>query len=336
MDKIFWNTPPATDAHVWTAPRAVEAAAVRTMDGEAEKFLFYRGVGHIDAPLRISRDDPAQELVLRSQLAPGIGGDRGLPVGSLWLVDIRADGSVAFRDIPPVSLAGSGNVVARIPSLFPPADYSAGNLERLQESLGAALVAAGLFGDEARALLNTWELSYFKSAGLRLFFIVPRAWTDSHLPLDVSAPAEIDRVMVGRIELVTPAQRGLLRQIGLMTRENLEADAGLLRTNCNGSILRNLNGAPARAEGGGLLQEVNSGAMTLEQFGVAVPRSYELYLRLGRFRNALLLDEAARRPTAGLTAFISQYDLAAYQPEVLSGDTLSRADGEAVVRSPVP
>jgi len=121
-----------------------------------------------------------------------------------------------------------------------------------------------------------------------------------------------------------------------MTRENLEADAGLLRTNCNGSILRNLNGAPARAEGGGLLQEVNSGAMTLEQFGVAVPRSYELYLRLGRFRNALLLDEAARRPTAGLTAFISQYDLAAYQPEVLSGDTLSRADGEAVVRSPVP
>jgi hypothetical protein len=50
-------------------------------------------------------------------------------------------------------------------------------------------VANGLFADEAQALLDTWEISYFKSAGLRVFFIVPRAWTDYYLPLKVSVPA---------------------------------------------------------------------------------------------------------------------------------------------------
>ena len=53
----------------------------------------------------------------------------------------------------------------------------------------------------------TWEVTLFKSSGLRLFFMVPRAWTDSYLPLNVSVPADITRVMIGRIELVTPAQR---------------------------------------------------------------------------------------------------------------------------------
>ena len=37
-------------------------------------------------------------------------------------------------------------------------------------TLLSALVAEGLYTDEARALLNTWELSYFKSTGLRVFF----------------------------------------------------------------------------------------------------------------------------------------------------------------------
>src|SRR5438067_13860199 len=42
---------PETTAHVWTAPRGAPAANVRAASGEAEKFLFYRGVGHLDAPV---------------------------------------------------------------------------------------------------------------------------------------------------------------------------------------------------------------------------------------------------------------------------------------------
>jgi len=66
------------------------------------------------------------------------------------------------------------------------------------------LAADGLFDDEARALLNTWELSYFKSTGLRVFFLVPRAWTDFYLPLEISQPADVNRVMVGALSWSRP------------------------------------------------------------------------------------------------------------------------------------
>ena len=63
--KIGGNWPLTnTTAHVWTSPRAVQAASVQTTNGESEKFLFYRGVAHINAPLKISRDTNTGELVV--------------------------------------------------------------------------------------------------------------------------------------------------------------------------------------------------------------------------------------------------------------------------------
>ena len=50
-------------------------------------------------------------------------------------------------------------------------------------------------------MLNTWKASYFQKAGLRVFYIVPRAWTDYFLPLEFSVPARVNRVIVGRIDL---------------------------------------------------------------------------------------------------------------------------------------
>jgi hypothetical protein len=133
-----------------------------------------------------------------------------------------------------------------------------------------ALQEDGLFADEAEALLNTWEQSYFKSAGLRLFFMVPRAWTDSYLPLDVSVPCEIKRAMVGRLELVTPEQRTLLKEM---------AQAPVPTKPWANYVM---NGDHATVQG-------------------AMPLAYR---DLGRFRNALLLDEYKARPTPTLQAFI--------------------------------
>jgi hypothetical protein len=45
---------PETTERVWTAPRAVEAATVTTTDNESEKFLFYRGLGHLLCPLQVT------------------------------------------------------------------------------------------------------------------------------------------------------------------------------------------------------------------------------------------------------------------------------------------
>ena len=138
---------------------------------------------------------------------------RPLPIGKLWLVDIRADGTAACRTLEAVPPAGGApdRPLASTPAEFAAGDYAATTADRLRTDLRAALVADGLFEDEADALLNTWDVSYFKSAGLRMFFLVPQPWTDAVLPLTVTGVSHISRVMVGRIELVTPRQREAAR-----------------------------------------------------------------------------------------------------------------------------
>jgi hypothetical protein len=295
---------PATTEHVWTAPRAVRAAAVRTSDGETEHFLFYRGVGHIDAPIAVSRDAHAETLVLSSQLPPEIPDHDSLEVKSLWLVDIRSSGRLAFRTVGAVTLAAGQRILTRISSHFAPGDYDEANREKLKASLKDALVAEGLFDDEAQALLETWELSYFKSSGTRLFFLVPRAWTDYYLPLNISVPAEITRVMVGRIELVTSEQRSSLRQIAQTSADDIIRDAHRLHTDFYSRVAVKLGPEESR--------EIAEGRRPLTAYGIVAPRSYELYLGLGRFRNALILEEARKRGTPSLDKFISAYGLQGY------------------------
>ncbi len=100
------------------------------------------------------------------------------------------------------SLAASQSVaVAR-----PPVSGDFGAVTDAGNHLRQAMVAAGIFTDEANALLDTWESSYFSvERGLKVFWIVPRAETDSILPLTLSpAPQKLTRVSVGRSEILTP------------------------------------------------------------------------------------------------------------------------------------
>jgi hypothetical protein len=305
-----------TSAHVWTSPRAVQSASVQTTNGESEKFLFYRGVAHINAPLKISRAAHSGELLFQSQLE-NLPVTQPLPVRFLWLVDIQPGGKIAFRTLAPVSLSlNSNKYLAHTPADFAPGDYGSGNLEKLESALESALVAEGLFNDEAWALLNTWELSYFKSAGLRVFFLVPRAWTDFYLPLEISQPADIRRVMVGRIELVTPWQRNLLQEISCFSTNRIKGDAAELYTNFYGRWISGTVNRSSDQEMKRLNQEmerVYAGQEPLASFA-SVPRTYQTYLDLGRFRNALVLDEAKDHSAEGLTNFIATYRLQAYQP----------------------
>ena len=51
----------------------------------------------------------------------------------------------------------------------------------MRRELKDALAREGLYADEAEGLLNTWEVSYFKRPGTRVFFMVP--------------PIEVERVV---------------------------------------------------------------------------------------------------------------------------------------------
>jgi len=92
-------------------------------------------------------------------------------------------------------------------------------LEAVQEELSTrmaeALVSAGLYLREATAMVKTWKDSWFEEDGVRVLYVLPRAWTDQTLPLRLSpAPQASVRVMVGRAEVVTPAfQQQLAAQL---------------------------------------------------------------------------------------------------------------------------
>ena len=304
--RIGGNRPgPQTDVPAWLAPRGVEnAASVTTRAGETERYLFYRGVGKIDAPLSVARSSDGTSLQIRSRLGNAVQVTAGMKMGPLWVVDARADGTSAFREIESIDLTqGPENVLATTPATFSESEYSRETLGHIRTRLHEALVRDGLYSDEADGLLNTWEASYFRRPGLRVFFMVPKQWTDAHLPLRVSTAATIERAMVGRIELVTPRHRELLGKISAGPTSNpdwVQAARQQLGRREQDQYYRedwylNTRGNP-----------------TAKQLLASMPDDYRAYLQLGRFRNALLLDESKRRPTASLTTFIERYELNAH------------------------
>ena len=74
-----------------------------------------------------------------------------------------------------------------------------------------ALIDAGLYPDEARAMVDTWRRSYFESDGLRVLYVTPPAWVDQILPIEITPrPEELTRVFIGRIEVLTSEREQLL------------------------------------------------------------------------------------------------------------------------------
>ena len=256
---------PATDAHVWLAPRNVKAATVANpVSKEAEKYLFYRGVGNLDAPIIVSKQGDTLNFSLRD----GASDLAVLP--RLWLVDVGSDGHLFLKVIKPAGRT------AQAPAQIQSVAGAGNNRAGLERELAEALRAAGLHADEAAAMLDTWKLSYFESPGQRVFFLLPRSWIDAHLPLELSTPAGITRVMVGRIELVTDRQRATLVKLHALPESDFPR-------------------VPIYGESREVLAAMNRGGLSeVELYKLAgrpVPESLALYDSLGRFRDALLAHE---------------------------------------------
>ncbi len=315
---------PATEAQVWLAPREVDAATVKAPGGEAEKYLFYRGVGSLPSPITVARSAGNDSLIIREDVPANLGLRTPLSIRALWLVHVRGDGQVAYRSLGAAQLTGeSGRELLRTRMGFTDesqpsskqrsvtdasADrveislgkYSGGNLARLRTEMRVELIADGLFRDEADAMLRTWELAYFKSPGLRLFYVLPQQWTDAVLPMKCSLAAEVSRTMVGRIELVTPQQRSLIRKIGA---------APVSEPNWFYKQSQELAGRNEQ------IAKMWEGKVRMQDLKLDVPREYQAYLDLGRFRNALILDEFTRHPDSGIRRFVDAYRLEYYTAE---------------------
>jgi hypothetical protein len=197
--------PPRTASDsLWNFARQVDAAYVRTSDrtkdgrpGESERFLFYRGLGQAPMPVRFTS---ASGGTLE------VGRDEAHGAGHLFILRVEGGrGAYAYRP----ALKPGQTLTDVIPSMegARPLDRF---IDEVADDLRLRLVESGLFDREARAMVNTWRTSYFQTEGVRALFVLPRAWTDAFIPLEIAPkPREVVRVMVGRIELLTPERERL-------------------------------------------------------------------------------------------------------------------------------
>lgn len=186
------DLPVETGSNRYYAARETDAAEVRVCNtngrpAEFEKFLFYRGVGGFEPPVSVKLDGN------RLQLA-GLGGIAQVVVFE------NHGGNVGFR----VLAVKANTTTIERPAL-------GDSLPALLTMMQQTLVSQGLYEKEAKAMIETWRDSWFED-GLRVFYILPRYVTDSVLPITISPqPTQLVRVLVGRIEIITPERENAMR-----------------------------------------------------------------------------------------------------------------------------
>lgn len=193
-------TEPALNSPVWMSPRATKSNLITTKDtlAQTEKYLFYRGIGNFEAQMKtyfnehglfaITNNNSSDEVLYAMVYHKPINGS-----AEIWWA-----GSM-----------GKGVMV----TMYPKAVQGL-TVERVKTNFKNALVAAGLYKDEAEAMLKTWQHSYFDVPGLKVFWIVPRRVTDAILPLQIAPlPLNTQRVLVGRSEVLTPNFEEFIYQV---------------------------------------------------------------------------------------------------------------------------
>ncbi len=185
---------------IWRPSRQVDALTV-TSDQEQEPLIFYRGLGSFTLPVKVTTDAQGA-LHIKNE------GDLTLPhvfifknvAGKQKLYDLGA--------LEPGKERQHGETAARPSPKESPKTF---RVERAKAMLASALQDSGLLPKEATAMVNTWERSYFQTPGIRVLYVLPRAWTDKLLPLTITPkPDQIERVLLGRIEALQPRDEAAL------------------------------------------------------------------------------------------------------------------------------
>ena len=209
---IQWDvavTPPAesdgsrifrgTETPNWLFPRQTDSALVTSKNGTADKFLFYRGVGNFEMPVVFTMEKD-RVLLIQNR------GAQAIP--RLFIYELDTGMSARFQLLDGLPAGQSSSI--DLEKLTANTQWQ----KPVYDTLAAALRDAGLYRKEADAMLQTWWASYFLKPGLRVFWIVPGAFTESILPLRIEpTPKTTSRVLVGRAEILTPEfERTLVKQ----------------------------------------------------------------------------------------------------------------------------
>lgn len=190
------SLPLASSDALWNFARDVDAAYVETRDRvkgpQSERFIFYRGLGTASLPIKMSMESGGaltQDSSLQEE------------VRHVFVLRVE-NGKGAYRYLPQLK---PGQQLERVLPTTAEARPLKEFTRKIGDNLAARLVEAGLYPKEARAMVNTWSTSYFQSDGIRALFVMPQRWTDDFIPMQIEPrPASLVRVMVGRLEMLTP------------------------------------------------------------------------------------------------------------------------------------
>lgn len=190
------NIPVVDPTNIYSHARNVNSNIVRA-GSETEKFIFYRGLGSYQPRLQI--------ISVAGSL--GLMAPKGFYPVATFLVHVNDAGHAQLLDVGPVGQVKYRYVDAiTIGQLKTHGGFNYPEIvsgKPMRKALHDALHLAGLFHDEANAMIDTWEHGYFKVPGLRVLYVLSREEVEEVLPITVSPKPEIlQRAFVGRVEVL--------------------------------------------------------------------------------------------------------------------------------------
>lgn len=201
------DVPTVSEESIWNPSRQVDANYIQVGE-EAERLIFYRGVGRFETPFRAIRNTNSFSLLnLRYETSANL-------IPSVIYVRVQ-NGKGYVETLGPLSTIREFIVPESSKDLAMD-QY----LDLAFTQLVRQLVASGLYEKEAAAMANTWRQAYFLTPGERFLYVLPRTWTDELLPIQITPqPAELNRVLVGRVEVMNSSRfneaYNLIKQLAL-------------------------------------------------------------------------------------------------------------------------
>jgi hypothetical protein len=171
------------------------AATPLQVGSDTERFLFYRGVGSFPLPVAAiaNANGDVTVDVTNAQIGKVVLFENHGGVAGYRIVDLEGRTTMVRRPSPGASLSP---LIAELEQL---------------------LITRGLFPKEAAAMVATWRESWFEE-GTRLLYTMPPQAVDAILPLRINPrPADVVRVFVGRLEVITP---DLLEEVSRAARQS--------------------------------------------------------------------------------------------------------------------
>lgn len=210
--KLIPAVNPALGGENYAAARNVPDAWIFRSDNRGylaniepvEKFIFYRGAGDAHLPYRASM--PGDDSVTFDNYSQS---------ANTFQVALRVkDGKASWKQLP--NTPGPSKDANRSASItFPEETISLKQADKeLRALFLTELTSNGLTKDEAQAMIDTWNHTWFAEPGQRVFTIVDRTWVDSVLPLGITPePKKTERIFVARYEILSPSAEKQLEQL---------------------------------------------------------------------------------------------------------------------------